>query len=440
MLLTLLVVLVISIIDVFPSQSISCTPPYSIQPVTAIYTIGNAGFEYFNINNNHFLATANFWDGKSQDMSALSPIYQLQQPISLQNLSISATVFQEFKSKGAHGVDYFEFGDSSEHKFLVIPSYYGCERSHKEVRNAPECMSTVIYRFDENKNRFDEFQKLSTGGPSQTDHFIHNNKLYIAIAENFINEISIYKFRYFSAEQKWQFHRVQVLPCAGVAGVAAAVLSDNSVVLVGASYHDRGWKTRSPVFLKRSDSKDSLFHLIQELDSHGAHDIEMMQFHDSELYMAISEDRSDKSSEIQSHIYKLRWIESTVEAAVTTYGDVSIETRADSTTTTPMFELVQAIPTNGAHASEFFILDDTLLLAVANFGNRHLKRIDAMSSVWALTENGSFELVFEVPTRGATDWEYFEMNGQSYLAVSNEGEIKTGEDMSFVYKITKNSE
>lgn len=404
-----------------------------------MYTDGNAGFEYFNIKGNHYLATANFWDGKSQDMSAKSPIYRLDHLPSLRNLSVAVTVSQEFDSKGAHGADYFEYLDG-EYKFLVLPSYYGCGGSVKEAKRFPDCQSTVIYRFDDNSNRFEEFQRLATVGPSQTEHFVQDDTLYIVVAENFVGEISIFEFVISEGDSggvRGRFHKVQALPCAGVAGVAAAVLPDNSVVLVGGSYHDRGWKTRSPVFHRLSGSRSHQFRLVQELESYGAHDTELL-FYGSHLYLAISEDRSDATSEIQSRIYKLNSSANSEEVTVTVEGEVQ------ATSVVPRFELIQAIPTDGAHASEFFVLNDTLMLAVANFGNRHLKRVDAVSTIWALRDGSDvhtaelpFERVCNVSTRGATDWEFFEMNGQAYLAVSNEGLIRAGEDMSFLYRISK---
>lgn len=126
---------------------------------------------------------------------------------------------------------------------------------------------------------------------------------------------------------------------------------------------------------------------------------------------------------------------------------------------------MQAIATDGAHAAEFFIMQQQLFLAIANFGDRHNRRYDAESAVYqyaavamnsevkgnqcvaaevattsaaaattaagvveedivtdafdghdeleCTSQGGSlfqFQLQATVPTMGATDWEYFELD------------------------------
>lgn len=45
-------------------------------------------------------------------------------------------------------------------------------------------------------------------------------------------------------------------------------------------------------------------------------------------------------------------------------------------------------------------------------------------------------LVCDIPSNGATDWEYFNYNGNSYLAISNEGDIQNRlHQLSYVYRL-----
>ena len=137
-------------------------------------------------------------------------------------------------------------------------------------------------------------------------------------------------------------------------------------------------------------------------------------------------------------------------------------------TTTLSYSHLQAVPTDGAHAAEFFIMNQQLFLAIANFGDRHNARYHAESAVYRYVEGeysddlnehsekqqcllgGEFELVTTVNTVGATDWEYFELSTvdelnrgdaaltRSFLAVSEEADMKLGVDspfMSSVYEL-----
>ena len=146
-----------------------------------------------------------------------------------------------------------------------------------------------------------------------------------------------------------------------------------------------------------------------------------------------------------------------------------------------LFEHLQAVPTDGAHAAEFFLMGNTLFLAIANFGDRQRRRYNAESVVYVYAEaeeaqkfderrcasdaekscstdehtnsnrsnnithgalssaRGHFELAASVHTFGATDWEHFVLPpDRHYLAVSEEGDMQMGENsgyLSSVYRV-----
>jgi hypothetical protein len=81
------------------------------------------------------------------------------------------------------------------------------------------------------------------------------------------------------------------------------------------------------------------------------------------------------------------------------------------------FVLFQSIPTEGAIDWEFFNINDQSYLAVAN----HQKRGNSYSinSEILRFDGSSFVLFQSIPTQGAIDWEFFTMGGTSYLAVAN---------------------
>jgi hypothetical protein len=212
--------------------------------------------------------------------------------------------------------------------------------------------------------------------------------------------------------------------CPGVAAIAVVVLPDR-ILLSAASYHDpvSHWQTKSPIFvwdisLLNQESVQSDFQLLQRLPTQGAHDVEMIASNHG-LFIFFSEDRNGQTPLISSQVFKYNKDRN-------------------------MFQLVQAIPTDGAHAAELFSIqlhDQSLLfLAVANFGDRHGTRYHAKSPLLLFSSDlGQFVSVFEdeggVATVGATDWEYFELHGHHYLAVSNEGDLQNRVDPSEISPI-----
>lgn len=76
-------------------------------------------------------------------------------------------------------------------------------------------------------------------------------------------------------------------------------------------------------------------------------------------------------------------------------------------------ELVQEIDTSGARDWEAFTVNSTSCLAVANQidGNSYIYRHSSTS--------GRFEVMQELDTNSAMDWEAFTLDGVSYLAVAN---------------------
>ena len=383
----------------------------SISQIATIRTHGNAGFEFFSIDSIPYLAIANFWDGSDRSMGAFSEVISLHN--NQQQSVMNYSKIMEIRTQGAHGADYFEtplITDSSTPKvrrFLVFPNYYGCEE-----KNVP-CKATTILVWNEETNQFDFFQSLRSDGPSQSDHFSIFNVQYLVLAENFSGKVSIYRYH----ERTDIFVLEQVLRCPGVAAIAVIVLQDH-ILLAAASYYDadNNWYTRSPIFIWQftrngNSPHRSNFQLMQQLPTQGAHDVEMIyvqDFHpngEDGLFMFFSEDRNHQGSRIDSQMF-----------------EYDFKTRE--------FILIQTIPTYGAHAAELFTVKflehHFIFLAIANFGDRHGKHYVAESPILAFSNKlRKFITVASLTTVGATDWEYFELDGRNYLALSNEGDLQS---------------
>ena len=81
-----------------------------------------------------------------------------------------------------------------------------------------------------------------------------------------------------------------------------------------------------------------------------------------------------------------------------------------------VFETQQDIATIGAVDWESFEIDGETYLAVANHHNDSGYNVNSRIYKWDGTE---FVEVQAVATNGACDWESFEIDGETYLAVAN---------------------
>jgi hypothetical protein len=94
-------------------------------------------------------------------------------------------------------------------------------------------------------------------------------------------------------------------------------------------------------------------------------------------------------------------------------------------TTNNNFVSFQDISTTGALDFEFFQIDGSSYLVVAN-NNKFIPNVQAVtyeidSQIFKSDKNndGKFAAEEDIETKGATDWEVFVMNGKTYLSVSN---------------------
>jgi hypothetical protein len=415
--------------------STSTNSSIHIELENEIQTFGAAGFEYFNLgNNNHFLVCANFWDGIDDKMGSKNSVHKIIDSNDIPGTKLSFPIIQRLHGRGSHGADLFKIIDSS---CLVIPNYYQCDRNKI-------CNATKLYLWNNDIQKFDYITSILSSVPGQTDNFMFNGDYYIIIAENFISKLSIYKI-YMNSNLKpiIKVEKTQDLSISGVASCATIIIN-NELYLIGASYHNGiGWETTSIVY--KFNDIDKLFYQHQTILTTGPHDVETISFN-GKYFLFFSEDRNEFTSNINSNMY---------------IWDDNIN----------LFIHLQSLTTDGAHASELFIYNNKLFLAIANFGDRQNKRYDSFSSLWEYEEisipisssskdsnknneecnsdievirennkyEGLFNLITTIPTFGATDFEYFNMSNNHYLIVSEEGDLQKGLKSyynSHIYKLS----
>jgi hypothetical protein len=140
------------------------------------------------------------------------------------------------------------------------------------------------------------------------------------------------------------------------------------------------------------DEVSSKFTLFQEIDTLGAQDWEAFTV-GSTTYLAVANFNSGVSYNVKSRIYT-------------------------PNPSTKKFELFQEIDTSGAVDWEAFVVGSTTYLAVANSYNG--SSYNVKSRIYTLNPSTMrFELLQEIDTIGAQDWEAFTINGSTYLAVAN---------------------
>ena len=98
---------------------------------------------------------------------------------------------------------------------------------------------------------------------------------------------------------------------------------------------------------------------------------------------------------------------------------------------THCFSLYQAIPTNAARDFEPFEIDGVTYLAIANEANGSTFNINSKIYKWDVS---SFVEIQAIPTNGAIDWESFVIDGETYLAVANYYDGTTLNIDSKIYK------
>ena len=95
--------------------------------------------------------------------------------------------------------------------------------------------------------------------------------------------------------------------------------------------------------------------------------------------------------------------------------------------------IFQQIETNGALDWEFFVINGTNFLAVAN--SNDVSAVNINSNIYRYDVNtNQFELFQQIETNDALDWEFFVINDVNYLAVANNYDGSTWNINSNIYR------
>jgi len=365
--------------------------PAPFENIQQLPSNGAAGWEYFQINEKHYLASANFFTsspGRQASVKTRSTVFQIEH---LSNDRLHLKKVQDIATSGAHGVEYFQYREES---YIAIPNYYGKD--------------SIILRWNSKKEQFVEIQRIaSDGGGSIESFLLPNGKLIVGIAEFNKGIASLYVLEGVAPNE--QFQPWQKVEAPGVGALATVHVDNGRLLMLASCYVSQqfGWHTRSKVFYFDGNA----FKVHHDIKTVGAHDVETISIH-GRHFAFFSNDKDSESTFQNSELFE--WV-------------------AGKSLSKGRFVSRQKVFSNGAHAAEFFVDSNSgrYFLAVANLGDRKLNKYRTDSRIYAFDpQHAKLKLIQKVPTLGATDIEGFSISGSTYFIVANEQDDELGGDIS----------
>lgn len=322
-----------------------------------------------------------FWS-----LIALILVFSFAQEIKAQE---SVSLYQAIPTQGARAMHSFQI---SNEIYLAVANGYDSSRNSNDVYSK-------IYKW--NGASFVEIQSILTHGGQSFATFLIGGDYYLAIA----NHNSTYIFALDSKIYKWngaQFVEFQNIPTIGATDVKSFNINGVNYIAfanAGSPFHGRIQNSK----IYRWDG--IRFIEYQSILTTGGADMEVFNIAGN-TYLAIANTWDGYTGNVLSRLYK--WNGS-------------------------LFAEYQSFATSMAADWEFFTIGEEYYLALANNGiNNVTYDVDSKIFKW----NGNYFVPFQsIPTRGARDWKYFSISGQSYLIVANHETYGLGWNLdSKVYK------
>ncbi|MBN2440703.1 MAG: hypothetical protein JXJ04_05140 [Spirochaetales bacterium] len=341
-------------------------------------------WEHFTINNQHFLVVANNYNGSSVAIN--STIYTLD------NSSYQFVSYQNIQTYEATDWKYVPIDDI--HLLLVANFTNG--PSYNTLSNC--------YSWSTNQT-FTLLQTFQTNGAVDWEYFTIGTDKFIVIS-NFYNGTT---YNVPSQIYKWDgslFSLHQSIDTNGAEDWEFFTINNEYYLSVANNCNGNSFIIFSGIYKWNPDTEEFITH--QNIATCGAADWEYFTIND-EHYLAVANFENASTNQLNSTIYK--W-DSTIE----------------------QFTLFQNIPTCGAIDWEYFTINDENYLALANYRDGTNYNIDSYIYKWN-PDTSEFATYIEIPTHGASDWEYFTMNNGHYLALANSYNNSTTNINSVIYRI-----
>ena len=182
-------------------------------------------------------------------------------------------------------------------------------------------------------------------------------------------------------------------------------IDETDFVAVASFRNTTTFSMPSPVY-RFSDTTDG-FELFQLLETHGAQDWEHFRVGD-EHFLAVANFKQGTLFEVQSVVYRYN-------------------------TTTTQFEMFQPIETQGARDWKHFSIGEMHCLAVANYRSEFTTQTNSVVYYYDNTTS-TFQQLQAIASQGAYEWEYFLIENSSYLALANSYTTDGSSAMSELYR------
>jgi len=367
----------------------SSTPSLSLPLFQQIDTSGAFDWEYFTINNHNYLAVANYRNEVSFNIK--SSIYRFN------TTTQQFVLFQQMDTEGALEWEFFTINNTS---YLAVVNHYNGTSYN---------IKSNIYRFDTTAQQFVPFQQIDTNGARDWEFFILNNTNYLAVANYYNDESSNINSNIYRFDSTMQlFVLFQQIDTNGALDWQYFTFNYSSYLAVAHHENGESYDIKSNIY--RYDSTIQQFVLFQQIDTNGATEWEYFSINNAN-YLAIANQINDlESFNIKSNIYRLN-------------------------TTTQQFALFQQIDTIGTRNWKYFNINNTSYLAVVNQYDGTTYNIK--SNIYRFDSTAQqFVLFLQIDTNGALDWEFFTINNTMYLAVANLYNDVTYDVKSNIYRLS----
>ena len=254
-------------------------------------THGAYGIEHFKIDDVHYMAIANRYDGGYKKKSV---IYKW-----------GKEKFEEFQSISTNGASGLKFFTIEGEHFLAVSEYHD---------GSTYSIDSFVYKWKQGK--FVKFQNTPTDGATACDSTVIANETFLVYANNYHSQK---KYNTESSVYKWSgghFLKFQSIQTEGA--YSAKFFRINGHVFLAFANHYTGSKynTNSPIY-KWDGVKFTLF---QEIPTQGAIDIHPFEMN-GEMFFAIANYHGDSAGySARSAVYKASGAQFTLYQDLQTYG------------------------------------------------------------------------------------------------------------------------
>ena len=296
--------------------------------------------------------------------------------------------FQDLPTRGAVNVEYFTIDGIL---FLAFANYYGDINNHKT--------SSMIYKMNEQTEKFSLYQTLQTRGASGLEYFSIADKHFLAVSNRYDGT-----YQLDSAVYQWNgqwFVVFQKIPTKGATDFTFFTINGENYLSV-ANYYDGSTHSTKSVIYKWSNGN---FNKFQEIPTEGAQGCTTFVITNDTFIAFANHYNSKQQYAVQSTVFK--W-------------------------SGGHFVKLQSLQTSGAHGVNSVNINGHTFLALANYYSGSKHNIDSFIYKW---DGIKFVLFQSIPTRGATAWHPFVIIGQTFLGVANHrGDSQKHNTQSVVYQ------